>query len=157
LILNTEKHGFTLIELMISIAILATLAAGASLWLGNYKRSADLESSSKIIISSLRSAQTRALSGKDSKNWGVYFDNINNKIESLSDDGTVKTPVEENYLPETLKIDADSISGGCNEIIFTRPNGETARDCTIRIENSIDQNAYKDISIKTSGFVGIDQ
>ncbi|MFA6096811.1 MAG: prepilin-type N-terminal cleavage/methylation domain-containing protein [Candidatus Paceibacterota bacterium] len=154
MILDTE-HGFSLIELLISIAILAVFASGISLWLGGYKKSADLDSSSRIIISLLRSAQAKALSGNEAKNWGVSFDAASGKISTFSDDGTTKTTVKEDYLPNTLKINADSLLGGCNEIIFSRPNAETTRDCTIRIEDFADTSLYIDISIRTSGFVGM--
>lgn len=147
--------GFSLIELLISIAILATLAIGVSLWLGNYKRSVDLDSSSKIIVSLLRSAQAKASSGKDSKNWGVSFDEANNKIVLFSDDGTAKTTSEEDYFPESVKINGDSLSGGCDEIVFLGPKGETVRDCAIRIEDAINSSIYKDISVKTTGYAGV--
>lgn len=149
------RRGFSLIELLISIAILAIFASSVSLWLGGYRKSADLDSSSKIIISSLRSVQAKALAGNEAKNWGVSFDQANNKISTFNDDGSVKTTIKEDYLPDTITINSDSILGGCNEIIFLRPNGESLRNCTIRIEDRADPGTYKDITVKTSGFVGL--
>lgn len=150
------SRGFSLIELLLSIAILAVFVSIVSMSLGGYKKSADLNSSSRIIESLLRSAQSKALSGKESKSWGISFDDTNGKITSLSDDGTTKLSVEENYLPRTVKFNSGSLSGGCNEIIFLRPTGYTIRDCTVRIEDATDAGMFKDISIRTSGFVGID-
>lgn len=149
------ERGFTLIEILITISILATLAVGISLWLGNYRRSVDLDTSSKITVSSLRSAQSKALSGKDSMAWGVSFDEANNKIISFSYDGAIKTTTEENYFPASVRISGGSLSGGCHETIYSKPKGETVRDCIIRIEDAINPNIFKDISIKTTGLVEI--
>lgn len=137
------------------IAILAIIAAGASLEMTGSKRAADLDSSANTIESMLRGAQSKALGGRDSKNWGVSFDSLNNKLVLFSEDGISKTTIEENYLSSLVKINESSMQGGCNEIIFTKPRGETIRDCTIRIEDSQNPGLFSDISIRTTGFVGI--
>lgn len=155
MILNTDKKGFTLLELIIVITILTIIAAGVSLSLNNARRRSDLDSSATVIVSSLRSTQSKALDGSDSKNWGVSFDSANGKSSVITDDGIQKIVIEENYLPASIKLNAASLASGCNEIIFSKPRGETTQDCAIRIEDAMDPNLYRDIAVKTTGFVGL--
>lgn len=70
--------GFTLVELMISIAIIAILTAAAIPSFTDFSKSQTLTQNFKTLKSDLRIAQSRSISGATvagaAKAWGIYFD-----------------------------------------------------------------------------------
>ena len=75
------NKAFTLIELIISIGILAILAGVGFINIVNYKHRQDLTSTTQEIIEVVRNAQNRSLSQEATSTagtggrWGVYFEN----------------------------------------------------------------------------------
>lgn len=156
---NLNNRGITLIEIILSIAILSVLLSGIFIWFLGYHRKAELDSNSKIIISVLRQAQSNSKSGKDSKEWGVRFDSSNNRFIFFRDEGSgygngsgiiVK---EESYLSSFVKISDISLNGGGDEIIFNKPKGETVQYGTIRIEDTNTSGNYLDIIVSSVGLI----
>jgi len=165
-----NKKGFSLIELLMVIAILAILSSGVVIWFLGYQREAELGSTAKTIVNTLRDAQSRSINGKDFKSWGVYFDNLNNKFVLFRNDGggfagaTVK---EENYLSSFVKISTicqtEAARGVClngdgKEIIFNLPKGDTGQygtfngnNTAIRIELASSGDVFKDIIVTPLG------
>jgi prepilin-type N-terminal cleavage/methylation domain-containing protein len=70
---NRHRHGYTLIELLISMAVVAILTAGIVVVYQYFKRDTETESAAQKTIASLRETQGRALSSQDNSNWGVHF------------------------------------------------------------------------------------
>lgn len=142
-----------MLEIVIVMAIVALLASGAAAWFFGYYRQAETESSAREIVGVLREAQSRSMSGKDAKPWGVYFDSASNKAVLFRDDGAGYAGAaakEDNYLSPATKINSGSLAGGCNEIIFNN-QGAVAQDCTIRIEEATNGNNFKNIIITKLG------
>ena len=155
-LLYKNRKGFSLIEIIISISILAIISSSAFVWFINYQRQTELDSVSKIIISVLRDAQSRSTSGRDNKKWGVLFDNSNNKLILFRDEGfgyATATIKEENYLSQFIKIDESSLAEGCNEIIFINSKGNTAKNCVIKIVDLGNDNNFINISITSLGLI----
>lgn len=160
------NSGFSLIELLIVMAIVAIFASGAVIWLIGYQRQAELDSAAKNIINTLRDAQARSTSGKDFKPWGVYFDAAGNKYVLFRNEGggyggtggQVVTAKEENYLSSFVKIGAITLTGGGNEIIFNKSLGDTGQygsangnNTAVRIEQNGASSNYKNIIITPLG------
>ena len=155
-LLYKNRKGFSLIEIIISISILAIISSSAFVWFVSYQRQTELDSVSKIIISVLRDAQSRSTSGTDNKKWGVLFDNSNNKLILFRDEGfgyATATIKEENYLSQFIKIDESSLAEGCNEIIFINSKGNTAKNCVIKIVDLGNDNNFINISITSLGLI----
>lgn len=162
-----NTSGFSLIEIMITIAIIAIFAAGAMLWFFGYQRQAELDSAVKNIINTLRDAQARSVSGKDFKSWGVYFDAAGNKYVLFRNEGggyATATVKDENYLSSFVKINmlcpikGVCLNGGGSEVIFGKSAGNTAQygnydinNTAIRLEQSSMSGNYKDIIITSLG------
>lgn len=173
-----NNRGFTLLELLLVIAILAILSSGVVIWFAGYQKKAELDSTSKMIVETLRDAQSRSTSGKDFKQWGVCFDAIDNKFtlfrsdcntNGLQDNGETGTDCggggcfdcdskcngvsvkEENYLSSFVKIGNVSLFGGGNKIIFNNLSGSTAQYGTIRIEQANDSSGFKDVMVTSLG------
>ena len=75
---DAEK-GFSLLELIISLAIIALLGSLAGLGLVNYQRSMAADTTAREIVGQLRLAQRKAVSGEDGDlngqgdSWGIRF------------------------------------------------------------------------------------
>lgn len=173
-----NKNGFSLIELMLVMAILAILSSGVAIWFFGYQRQVEIDSVSKMIVDTLRDAQSRSISGKDFKPWGVCFDAIDNKFilfrndcnnNGAMDNGETGVDCggggcfdcdskcngvavkEENYLSSFVKIGNVSLFGGGNKIIFNNLGGGAAQYGTVRIEQSNNSSGFKDIIITELG------
>lgn len=149
-----NNRGFSLIELLLIMAILAILSSGAAIWFFGYQRQVEVNSVSKMIVDTLRDAQSRSISGKDFAKWGVYFDAMGNRFILFRDDGTGYSGAavkEENYLSSFVKIGNVSLAGGGNEIIFNNPGGGTAQYGTVRIEQSNDSASFKNVIVTSLG------
>jgi prepilin-type N-terminal cleavage/methylation domain-containing protein len=147
--------GFSLIEILLVISILAIISASVFLWFSNYQRQTETESASKMIISSLRDAQSRSISGKDFMRWGIFFDDTDNKFILFRDEGgyASATVKEETYLSKYVQFDSASLLGGCNEIIFEKINGATAQSCAIKIVDKSNYSNFINIIITSSGLI----
>lgn len=156
-----NTRGFSLIELLLVTAILAILSTGAIIWFIGYERQSELDSAAKTIVDVARDAQSRSMSGKDFKNWGVYLDNVGNKFILFRDEGggyATATAKEENYLSSFVKISSITLNGGGNETIFNKPKGGTSQygtangnNTALRVEQINNSNSYKNIIITPLG------
>lgn len=153
-----KENGLTLIEIILSLTILAILSSMAFVWFLGYYRQTELDSSAKSMVNILRNAQSNSMSGKDSKNWGVYFDDMNNKLVLFRDegsgygDGSGIAVKEENYLSSLIIISSISLNGGGKEIIFNSPRGETLQYGIIKIED-LKNSSFKNITVTQLGLI----
>jgi len=70
-----NKSGFTLLELLLALGVIAGLAAiAAVIYLGAY-RQAMLDSAGQEMMVYLRFAQQRSISQEEGIGWGVHFEN----------------------------------------------------------------------------------
>ena len=67
--------GFTLIEILFSVALLAILVTFNLPLVLDFYKSQQLDSNTQDIIQNLRRAQLKAMSVEDAASFGVYFDN----------------------------------------------------------------------------------
>lgn len=153
-----KENGLTLIEIILSLTILAILSSMAFVWFLGYYRQTELDSSAKSIVNTLRKAQSNSTSGKDSKNWGVYFDDTNNKLVLFRDegsgygDGSGIAVKEESCLSSLVIISSIFLNGSGKEIIFNSPQGETSQYGTIKIEDPKNSN-FKNITVTQLGLI----
>ncbi|MEK7520136.1 MAG: FISUMP domain-containing protein, partial [Patescibacteria group bacterium] len=125
-------RGFTILELLITLAIIAIFAAVAGINLLSFQRSATLESAARDIVGNLRLAQGKAMAGADGNGdgqrdaWGIRFTNdANDRYEMFYGNtynaGAVTTTL---YLPSGTAF-TDPAESGNKDVIFTKRTGTT--------------------------------
>ena len=128
--------GFTLIELVISIGILAILAGIGFISIINYKQRQALSSATQEIVTVLRNAQDRSISQESGNRWGVYFENplsgsaFYDLFQGLN--YATNTIVSRNVLPSGIQFDTPA-SGSSSTIIFSPVTGLPNSQTTIKI------------------------
>ena len=156
LLATRYARGFTILELMISITIIAIIGAMAGMELIGYQRSAAAESAARDIMSELRFTQSQAITGEDGDlngqgdAWGVRFSNNADDTYQVfySNTYTVASTTATVYLPSSVKF-TDPTEGNNKDIVFTKLTG-TASTSTAIVISTTDDSQSKTINIATS-------
>ena len=150
-----QEKGFSLLELIISLAIIAIIGSLAGLGLVIYQRSIAADSTAREITGQLRLAQRKAISGEDGDlngqgdSWGIRFSNSSDDTYQVFY-GTVYNSASTTatvYLPSSAKF-TDPTEGNTKDIIFTKLTGTTTPE-TISIALP-DGSDSRTITIATS-------
>ena len=147
---NTNSKGFTLIELMIVIAILGILAGIAAPNFQTYMTRMRLNGAARQIMTDLMEARSKAVSGNnrfrvfflDDHQYKVLDDDNNNNAED-SGETTITRDIQDEYYGVTLSKTADPIF---------YPRG-TAYGTTIKLTNS---SGLKYVKVALTGRIKID-
>lgn len=98
---STKRAGFTFIEIITVVSIIALLASFSIAAFSGFSRRQTIVQASKEIESALKDAQSRALSSVDGENWGVHFVIGQGDFELFSS-GSVKYDEATQKLPHHL-------------------------------------------------------
>jgi len=126
-----NKKGFTLIEVLVVLAILTILLGLSTVAVLNIQRGQILENNTWFIVSFLRRAQNQALNGvsvdgTNQVNFGIHFDPSNKKY-ILFQGNSFNAADPYNFpqdIPDALVLSTDLPSG--NNVIFSKITGRVA-------------------------------
>ncbi len=154
--INIFSSGFTFLELMIVISIVAIIGASGVGFYFNYSKTVELNSMTSTIISDLKQSQVKAMSGVGGFKWGVRFTNSasSDYYEIFStpttySDGS-RITIATNYLPNSVTF-SNPTSGNSSDIIFEKITGGTTNS-SITINSS---NVSKTITISSIGNISV--
>lgn len=83
------KNGFTLLEILIAVAIIGLLLAIAVPSYSQLRKNVMLKNYTEDIVNTLRLAQNKSITSQDGKPWGVHFEtNPVNSYTLYRDDGS---------------------------------------------------------------------
>ena len=137
---ESTKKGFTLLEVLIVLAIVVLLSSIGTGFYLNYGKNVELNSLAQTIASNLKQAQAKAMTGAGGFKWGAHFVNgatnyyeIFSTPTDYSDAG--KVIISTNYLGSGA-VFTDPAPSSTKDIIFNKISGGTsASSVTIKSYN----------------------
>ncbi len=159
--------GYSLVELLVVLAIIVIISAFAVPSLRRYQVSKNLEIDAQAIVGALRNAQNLAITGESiepgsNKFWGAHFENPASGQDFYEifrgPDYPNKEEVAGHYILKPL-IEFNITVGTPINIIFNRLSGEptasSAREVKIKLAGSScpDPERCKTITVSSNGAI----
>ena len=146
------KSGFTILELAIVIAIMATLSAIIISTFISFRKNQALEKDTEIVVQVLEQARNQTLSSKNSSVYGVHFTAPKITLFKGSSYVANDSNNQDFVLSSTDTILTISLAGGGSDIVFNRLTGETTQNGTI-VVSSPGLSRTKTVTIYKTGVV----
>lgn len=131
-IMPSFASGFSLLELLIVIAIVAVIMAVGAGSYRNFSKTVELSTVTQEIGADLRQMQSKAMIGEEGYKWGVHFVNgtpddyyllFSTSASSYATDGT-STTTATTTLSNNISF-SDPALGLTKDIIFSKISGTT--------------------------------
>lgn len=145
---NNKIYGFTLLELLLSVSILAILVAITAPILIAFQRNNDIDLTADTLSQVLRRAQILSQAINNDDSWGVKIDN--NNIILFKGNSFIGR--NQNY-DETFSTSNSITFSGINEIIYNKFSGDTTGGSIIMTNTTENKNIS--INVNSKGIVEI--
>lgn len=150
-----KNKGFTLLEVLIVLAIVVLLGSMSVGFYINYSKNVEINSVANIMIFDLKQAQSKSMIGEGGFKWGIHFVNgATDYYEIFStptdySDG-VKVIISTNYLSNGVTFSSPG-SGSSTDIIFNKISGGTSGTSVVVIS----QSNTRTISVSSIGNISV--
>lgn len=152
--MNTSR-GFSLLELLIVVAIIALLGAAGAGYYRGFVKSVELQSVSKTLAGDLKHVQSKSMIGEGGFKWGAHVVNTSGGSQYYE---LFSTPT--NYADATKSVIstttlstglafADPSAGASKDIIFTKISGTTTAATVVVVS----EGKYATTTISSIGAV----
>jgi Tfp pilus assembly protein FimT len=147
---NIDNHGFSilastgvsLIELILVVAIISTIAIAVASFGGGFLSRNHLTNKTNEVVSSLRTAQLNTMSGKEDCQWGVETTSSRIKLYAVGDSSFDQVFA----IPSGVSITSTNV-------VFDKLNGNSSAPTTIVVNNDVGES--NSISINEVGIVDV--
>ncbi len=146
------NKGFTLIEILVSVAVIVLLGSAGLVSFNTSRNARDLTTGTQTVLSVFRLAQSKTLAGENDSTWGIRL--TSSQIELFQGNTYAGgSNIKAYALPSSLQITSISLNGGGSEVVFTRVTGETTQSGTFTISVAAAPTNSTGITIDSSGKV----
>lgn len=149
-----NARGFSLLELLIVVAILVIIGAIGSGFYINYGKNISLKSTAQTIVFDLKNAQSKSMIGEGGFKWGVHFVNGTTDyyeiFSTLTDYSALVSTLPKVYLTDSI-IFSNPVSSSTKDIIFNKISGGTSAS-VVEISSS---GVLKTINISAIGNISL--
>ena len=143
--------GFTLIEIILAIAISATILGIVLFSFNDYRQRELLKIATLEVVSVLRDARARTLVAEGDSAYSVHFD----IGQVVLFPGSVYSPGSNNnevvVLPEIVGLATTSL--GATNVTFSRLSGEANTNGAVRVYLLADPTSSTTVTINTAGII----
>lgn len=155
------QRGFTIIELLVVISIMAILFAFLIPSVQTFQKESDLTTATEHVVSLIQIARTKTLSSFQDSSYGIYFDVGDSSVVLFQGSSYAERNQDEDELysvPSSVQMQ-DVDFGGGSEVVFQRVTGTTSDAGTALLSLVSDSEKDMTISVSASGLVrvGTDQ
>ena len=134
----SRRRAFTLVELAIVVALIATVSFVTVMSLIGRKQSKDLQTVQEGVVAVLREAQSRSITQDQNTSWGVHFSNPTGTSAFYAlfyTSYSTGTVVSQYTLPSDVIFSSSSVtSGGSLDIIFSQITGLPSTSTSITLD-----------------------
>lgn len=149
-----SSKGFTIIELLIGLAVVAIVAGVVLSSLLEFRRHAALNEAAENALSLLREARSRTLASESASAYGVRFDPSG--LTLFRGSYSAGDPGNETYALPSLVTATTSLAGGASEVVFERLTGEAAAHGEATVSLLADPGRNRTIIIRPTGTAGLE-
>lgn len=145
-----HNKGFTMIEIMIVVGLLMIFGSLALVSFQVSRNTRDLTAATQNVLSVLRLAQARTLSGENDSVWGVHLEQ--NQIVLFRGPTFAGAPFVEPYdLSSSIELVTIALNGGGSDVIFNRITGTTDQNGTFVLRVAATPTLYISLTVDASG------
>ncbi|MEK7117925.1 MAG: type II secretion system protein [Patescibacteria group bacterium] len=147
------QRGITLLEILVSVAILAALSLVGVWYFSSATKSQALQKDRQGVVALLSEARSLSLSSKDASPYGVHieeFQVVLFKGTSYSAGASDNIPYQ---LHSAVHVDAHSLQDSGDDLVFSRLTGAVTNFGTIRISLKSDSMSSTTITVKDTGVI----
>lgn len=148
---QVTESGFTLVELLISIAVISIISVSIFLGYGAISRNGELKTNTFKIVDVLNLARTRTLASLGASSYGVHFEQTQYALFKGATYNAADPDTIFYMLPASVELDDISLAGGVVDVVFERITGKTTQTGSVRVQLVSDPTKFKIISIIGSG------
>ena len=152
---HRKNSGFSLIEIIATIAIGAVLVAGIVVSFSSFRNSKIVDISADQILSVINEARVKTVSSEDYSRFGVRFEASRAVLFKGDIFAEPNSSNIETLLSPLVEISDISLNGGGADIVFQKLTGKTGNYGSLRVRLKSDNNKYKTISVKATGIANI--
>lgn len=132
---RTLQKGFTLIEVLIVISIMAIISMILVSSFSLFNKSQALDKDADLIVESLEEARSKTLASHNASQYGVYFASTTITIFTGTTYSSSSSTNRDFPLTLTDRVLSISLFGGGNNVVFNRLTGETGQYGTVVISS----------------------